>query len=259
MFLDAGAREVCGIDVLDDVGVDYPRKRARYLQMSAEAMGFGDDIFDIVFCVATMEHVMRPEAAFDEIRRVTAPEGFMYVVSAPLWHSRQGHHKSDIFDVDRYPWIHLRFEAEALERMCKTGEVDYPDSVEDIAGEIAYVMGSPDFNRKPARDYVAICSELRDIVVERNDLDLEHEAVLQLLPDIDRAELIDRVGDSIELRALTHTLAAWRTQRPRATTRPRAAASAWLNGLRLRSRLRDTKARLLAPLLRFGKHDVLNS
>jgi hypothetical protein len=69
-----------------------------------------------------MEHISRPEAASSEITRVTAPGGFLYVPSAPLWQSSQGHHKSHIFDVDRYPWIHLRFDAETLKRMCETGE-----------------------------------------------------------------------------------------------------------------------------------------
>lgn len=208
LFLDAGAREVWGIDVMDEIGVDYPHERARYLKMSAEAMDLDDGMFEVVFCLATMEHVSRPEAAFPEIGRVAAPGGFLYVVSAPLWHSRQGHHKSDIFDVDRYPWIHLRFDAEALKRMCADGEIEYPGSVENIAGHVDYMMSPSYLNQRPARDYVRICSELKDVVVERNDLDLEPESVVELLPDDVRAELVDRVGGGIELRALTHTLIA---------------------------------------------------
>ena len=151
LFLDAGAREVWGIDVMDEVGIEYPRKHARYFRMSAEAMDLEDSMFEIVFCLATMEHISRPEAAFPEISRVAAPEGFLYIVSAPLWHSRSGHHKGDIFDVDRYPWIHLRFDAETLKRMCDAGEIEYPGSVRDIAGQIDYMMSSAYFNKRPAR------------------------------------------------------------------------------------------------------------
>ena len=231
LFLDAGAREVWGIDVIDDVGVDYPREGARYLQMSAEAMDLEDGMFEIVFCLATMEHISRPEAAFPEISRVTAPEGFLYVLSAPLWHSRQGHHKGDIFDVGRYPWIHLRFDAEVLKEMCEDGEIDYPSSVEDIALHIDYMMSSEHFNKRPARDYVRICSELEELVIERNDLDLEPESVLELLPADDRTRLIDQVGAAIELRAATHALVAWKVRRPRGTHR-------WQAWRRLRNRAR---------------------
>ena len=208
LFLDAGAREVWGIDVMDEIGVDYPHERARYLRMSAEAIDLDDGMFEVVFCLATMEHVSRPEAAFPEVGRVAAPGGFLYVVSAPLWHSRQGHHKSDIFDVDRYPWIHLRFDAEAIKRMCAAGEIEYPGSVENIAGHVDYMMSTSYLNQRPARDYVRICSELEGVEIERNDLDLEPESVVELLPDDVGAELVDRVGGGIELRALTHTLIA---------------------------------------------------
>jgi SAM-dependent methyltransferase len=222
LFLDAGAREVWGIDVMDEVGIDFPLQRARYLQMSGEAMDLEDRMFDVAFCVATMEHIARPEAAFSEINRVTADEGFVYVVSAPLWHSRQGHHRSNLFDLDRYPWIHLRFDAETLKRMCEAGEIDYPASVEDAAAEIDYMMSSKYFNKRPARDYVHACSGLKGLVIERNALDLEPEAVLGLLSSEDRAELIGRVGDAIELRALTHMLVGWKTRRPRGDRLARA-------------------------------------
>ena len=73
LFLESCAREVWVIDVMDDIGIDYPHERARDLRVSAENMGLDDDMFEIVFCVATMEHISRPEAAFAEISRVAAP------------------------------------------------------------------------------------------------------------------------------------------------------------------------------------------
>jgi SAM-dependent methyltransferase len=225
LFLDAGAQEVWGIDIIDEVGSGYPREHARYLRMSAEAMELDDNMFEIVFCLATMEHISRPDAALPEIARVTASEGLLYVVSSPLWHSRYGHHKSDIFDVDRYPWIHLRFEPETLKRMCSTGELEYPDSVEDVDAHVDYMTSSAHFNKRPAQDYVRICSELKEVVIERNDLDLEPESVLQLLQDGERAGLIDQLGDPIELRAVTHTLVGWKVRRPRHIRARRISAS----------------------------------
>jgi len=239
LFLDAGAREVWGIDIIDEVGSGYRREHARYLRMSAEAMDLDDSMFDIVFCLATMEHISRPDAALREISRVTAPEGLLYVVSSPLWHSRYGHHKSDIFDVDRYPWIHLRFHGKTLKRMCETGGIEYPESLEDIADDIDYMMSSEYFNKRPARDYIRICSELKEVVIERNDLDLEPESVLQVLQDDERAVLIDQVGDAIELRAVTHTLTGWKVRRPPRTHTLRTSAST------LRTRLRSFRARAM--------------
>jgi len=230
LFLDAGAPEVWAIDVMDDVGLDFPDERARYLQMSAEAIDIDDSMFDIVFCVATMEHVGRPEVAFREITRVAARQALVYVVSAPLWHSREGHHKADIFDVDRYPWVHLRFDAETLNEMCTTGTVEYRGPTQDITGEIDYMMNSGDFDRRPARDYIGICSQLSEIAIERNDLDLEPASVLNLLPAAERVRLVDRVGDPVELRALTHTLSGWKVQGPRRATRARLGRR--LRGLR---------------------------
>jgi SAM-dependent methyltransferase len=224
LFLDAGAREAWGIDVIEEVGRGYPREHAHYLRTSAEAMELDDGMFDIVFCLATMEHISRPDAGLPEIARVTAPEGLLYVVSSPLWHSRYGHHKSDIFDVDRYPWIHLQFDAETLKRMCSTGEIEYPDSVANVEADIDYMMSSEHFNKRPAQEYVRICSELKEVVIERNDLDLEPEPVLQLLQDGERGRLVDQLGDAIELRAVTHTLVGWKGRRPPPWRRWRARA-----------------------------------
>jgi hypothetical protein len=93
----------------------------------------------------------------------------LYVLSAPLWHSRQGHHRSNIFDVDRYPWIHLRFDEETLKRMCETGQIEYRGSVEEVVDEVGYMMNPAYFNKRPARDYVRVGSQLKAVVIERND------------------------------------------------------------------------------------------
>lgn len=47
-FLDEGASKVWGIDVLADVGAEYPCKRAHCLRMSAESMELDNDMFDVV-------------------------------------------------------------------------------------------------------------------------------------------------------------------------------------------------------------------
>jgi len=247
LFLDAGAREVWGIDVMKDVGLDYPDKRAHYAQMSAESMQLDDELFDVVFCLATMEHIARPEDAYREIGRVTAPEGLAYVHSAPLWNAREGHHKGDIFDVDRYPWIHLRFDPHELKQLCASGEIEYPHTVDDIDAQIDYMTSSDHFNKRPARDYVRICSELEGFDLERNKLHLEPESVLALISEDERARLAERGIDAIELRALTHTLVAWRGRRPWRLPSPRA----WIGARQ--ARVRRLARRLRAPFYDGGR------
>lgn len=212
LFIDRGARAVAGIDVLEDVGAEFPHPRASYYRMSAEAMDFEDDRFDIVYCVATLEHVRNPAAAFAEIARVTAPGGLAYVVSAPLWHSRQGHHKAELFDVDRYPWIHLRYSADEIKRMCASGEI--AGAPEVIGPHVDYMLGPANMNQLAARSYVAAAASLDRMCIQTNHLDLESEDVLQLLSSRTLDELAAIGIDSVELRALTHAYVAWKDEMP---------------------------------------------
>jgi SAM-dependent methyltransferase len=238
LFLDAGAKEVWGVDVMNEVGIEFPRRRAHYLQMSAESMNLDDEMFEIVFCVATMEHIFGIESALTEIGRVTKLGGFVYVHSAPLWNAREGHHRSNLFDPDRYPWIHLRFAPD--ERMCANGEIEYPESAEDIDSEIDLIMTSDVFNRRSARDYVRACSGLVGFEFERNRLEFEPPSVLELLSDADRSGLAARGIDAFELRALMHTFGAWKGRLPQSkrsmrgstTRRPGSVRSAIGGALR---------------------------
>jgi SAM-dependent methyltransferase len=203
-FAEFGAAEVFGIDVIDQIGLHFQHEHVQYIQMSVENMTFADNTFDLVYCFATMEHVGNIICAYSEMLRVTKLGGFIYCVAAPLWNSRQGHHKDYIFDIDKYPWIHLRFTRDAIKQMCKTGEIAYPDSVSDINHEIDYMLNSKYFNFQPAASYLQVCNHLSHAKIIRNDLDFEDE---KYLSDELYAELSDRYSRS-ELLALTHTFVA---------------------------------------------------
>jgi SAM-dependent methyltransferase len=236
LFLDAGASEVWGIDVMDEIGIEFPRRGAHYLQMSAEAMNFDDEMFEIVFCVATMEHIAGIESAFAEIARVTKTGGFVYVHSAPLWNAREGHHRGNLFDLNRYPWIHLRFTSDELKRMCADGRIEYPESVDDIDSEIDLIMTSDVLNRRPARDYLRVCSGLVGFEFERNRLEFEPPSVLELLSEGDLSTLGARGIDALELRAVMHTFGGWKGRLPqsnrriRGLTRPRGSVRSAVGG-----------------------------
>lgn len=106
VFALLGAKRVVGIDVMETVGCSYKHPAIEYRSMEADRLGYADNTFDIVYSIATLEHVPRPEAALNEITRVLKPGGYAYVQAAPLYHSPYGHHMFAYF-MDE-PWIHLR-------------------------------------------------------------------------------------------------------------------------------------------------------
>jgi SAM-dependent methyltransferase len=70
-FVDFGANLVFGIDIIYEVVKAYKNSKVEYFKMSAESMCFIDNQFDLVYCFATMEHILNIDAAFSEMVRVT--------------------------------------------------------------------------------------------------------------------------------------------------------------------------------------------
>ena len=59
--------------------------RARCLDVSVDGLPFGDDEFDMVVSLETLEHLMNPYYALQEVRRVLSPGGrFLCSVPNPL-------------------------------------------------------------------------------------------------------------------------------------------------------------------------------
>ena len=106
-------RKIVGIDMLPDVGCNFPNPVIEYARMDAMDMTFESNRFDLCYSIATMEHVADPFTALQEIKRVTKPGGYAYVQAGPFYHTPFGHHMFGLFDA--YPWIHLRrSEAEII-------------------------------------------------------------------------------------------------------------------------------------------------
>jgi ubiquinone/menaquinone biosynthesis C-methylase UbiE len=121
---DIVAREkpasIVGVDMLDTTGLLYPNPRCTFRKLDATHLPFDDRTFDLVYSIATFEHVSDPLAAFHEMKRVLKPGGFGYVQTAPFYYSPFGHHMFGYFD--DYPWIHVRLaKAEIVEYAQKTG------------------------------------------------------------------------------------------------------------------------------------------
>lgn len=207
-FVEFGAKEVHGLDVVEEVGRDFQHERVVYHRASAEGTGLPSARFDLVFCFATMEHVPDIAAAFSEMARVIAPSGLIYSVASPLWNSRHGHHFPQYFA--EIPWAHLRMtQSEVLAYLQASGQAIAPE--QGSACQVAkYMFDRANFNMTPAAAYVDFCGKLKGFEFLRNDLDLEPEGSV---PVEILDELITRGYTDTELRAVTHTLIARRLKK----------------------------------------------
>lgn len=198
-FIELGAPEVWGVDVVDEVGRDFLHPKVRYLQTSVEAMDFPDNSFDLVFCFATMEHVPDIGKGFPEMARVTRLGGVIYSVASPLWHSPYGHHKPDIFQPD-HPWIHLLLDRGSIYALCEREGIVPADGA-GIRHHVDYMLNPEYFNMTPARRYIEVCAALKSFNVIRNGCDCLPESYLSA--EIEK-ELAAKGYSREELLSVTH-------------------------------------------------------
>lgn len=118
-----GAAKIVGIDVMKTVGCGFRHDRVDYRVMEIEKMDFSDQSFDIVYSIATFEHVARPYNALLEMLRVTKIGGYVYIQAGPLYYSPFGHHMFAYFQ--DYPWIHLRKSTDEIIAIAKERRIDH--------------------------------------------------------------------------------------------------------------------------------------
>jgi GT2 family glycosyltransferase/SAM-dependent methyltransferase len=117
-MVNLGAKQVVGVDVMQTAGCNFPDTRIKYLCRDAQNLPFPDESFDMVYSIATFEHVSNPQAVFDEIIRLVKVGGYFYIQAGPLYHSPFGHHMFNYFG--EYPWIHLRKTPDQIRRYAET-------------------------------------------------------------------------------------------------------------------------------------------
>jgi SAM-dependent methyltransferase len=205
IFVDMGAEQVTGLDVMDEIGANFVHPNVSYRKASAEQMPFEDDSFDLVFAYATLEHVPDITAAFREMARVCVRGGLIYSAAAPLWNSRQGPHWGSLFD--EMPWIHLRRSVEEVRAYNRAQGEANPAVARPSAAQVAYWLDDRFFNKRWARDYLAAGWSVPNVEIIRNDLECEPDEVL---PAEVAAELAAKGYSRRELLALTHILIARR-------------------------------------------------
>jgi len=117
-----GARRVIGIDVMETTGCAYPSPSIDYRSMDATKLAFPDCSFDLVYSIATFEHLPRPAKTLDEMLRVLRVGGVGYVQAGPLYYSPFGHHMFGYFGNE--PWIHLRLSRRQIHGLAAKRGID---------------------------------------------------------------------------------------------------------------------------------------
>lgn len=197
VFVDLGARSVCGLDVMDEVGANYQNPKVRYLLASAEDIPAETASFDMVFAYATLEHVPNIDPAFKQMARVCAPGGIVYSAAAPLWNSRQGPHWGDAFNA--FPWPHLRLSPAEIHALNLKRESPFS------AAQIDYWLDDRNFNKRFAREYLAAGWSIPGVEIISNELQQQSP---DGVPDDVFSELAAKGYSRMELLALTHILLA---------------------------------------------------
>jgi predicted SAM-dependent methyltransferase len=77
---------------LGDVRIDIIRFPSVTTCMSAENLGFIDNVFDEVYCFEVLEHLISPFNALKEIHRVIKPNGRVVVTVPNVWYWRRIYH-----------------------------------------------------------------------------------------------------------------------------------------------------------------------
>jgi len=121
LLVQLGAGHVHGVDLWTaNVGSVYASERTTFTRSDASHLAFPDQHFDLVYSIATFEHLQDPCRVLEEMLRVTRIGGCLYVQAGPLYHSPFGHHMFCWFK--DLPWAHLRFdEARLVEHLHAAG------------------------------------------------------------------------------------------------------------------------------------------
>ncbi|MGM5033872.1 class I SAM-dependent methyltransferase [Tardiphaga sp. 803_E3_N1_3] len=164
LFTELGAPEIHGLDVVDQIGLDYPDSRVTYHKKSIEDCGLSNDCFDLVFSFATMEHVPDIAAGFSEMARVTKPGGKIFCIAAPLWHSPYGHHMGCF---SGHPWVHLAYDRDDILEYALRNSIA-GEGQNSLESTVDYMLNDAFFNKRRAHEYKEAVSRLKKIDIIDN-------------------------------------------------------------------------------------------
>ncbi|QJW85634.1 class I SAM-dependent methyltransferase [Ramlibacter terrae] len=76
----------------------------------ASDLPFADEQFDLVICIAVLEHVLEPQRCVDEMRRVLAADGLVYVTTPFMQQVHMGEYDFTRFTHAGHRWLFRGFE-----------------------------------------------------------------------------------------------------------------------------------------------------
>ena len=182
------------VDITELIGINYPGVdvpspglNARIMTMDATTLDFDDGAFDLVYSLATFEHVPDLAATLHEVERVLAPGGCLVAKWSPIWSGFDGHHYGPSISHRTHspielPWAHLMFEPDEFAAYLVRGEGFTAGEADEACVRI---YDSPWLNRLRFQDYSDI--------IEATGL----TAVALTAPRCEAGDLLARVGRKV--------------------------------------------------------------
>lgn len=193
LFINDGAKNVVGIDVFTPKIV-FKHRKYKFFESAAESLPFPDNEFDIVYSQAVLEHVVDIEQTWSESVRVTKSGGYVAHVASPLWFSRDGHHRPDIFG--NFPWCHIGRNIQEWKEWV-LGNTFFANRVEEAIEAVEYCSQKSNINQEPPGAYTKALDALTGIRIIQNNFDLDQISA-QEIPK----EVVKRLPTEIELEDL---------------------------------------------------------
>lgn len=133
------------------------------LHMNSEDMYLKNDLVDVIYSTAVLEHIQRPELAFKEMFRVLKPGGIAIHAWNPFTSLTMGGH--DIGIPFYYPWSHLRLSQE--EHIQKLKEVCFNEILRNTSSVSEHTLTLEYINSKSIEDmYTGVLQDLNKIRIK---------------------------------------------------------------------------------------------
>lgn len=134
------------------------------MHMNSESMYLKNELVDIIYSTAVLEHIKNPELAFREMYRVLAPGGIAVHVWNPFTSLLMGGH--DIGIPYYYPWAHLRLNK--ADHVQKLKEVFSNDHLRTTASVQEHTVTADYLNSRTVETiYDGILGDLNKIRIKK--------------------------------------------------------------------------------------------